>query len=163
MCRQIPSVEKGLFQPNTFSAAFFRASFLLLLFVVCCSHINSHNQVRGHRAGPSHSGVEDYPRKKIQTNHKWYTNMSQLTQFMPPPEKYKKVKSGVSRRRARSVLIHTPQNSRLKNRLHRMPPRKDYHDYIARITYHAHTHGRLKSIEKTRKIKQRKEREKETK
>ena len=26
----------------------------------CCSHINSHNQVRGHRTGASHSGAEGY-------------------------------------------------------------------------------------------------------
>ena len=30
----------------------------------CCSHINSHNQVRGHRTGSSHSGAEAYPREK---------------------------------------------------------------------------------------------------
>ena len=34
----------------------------------CCrSHINSHNQVRGHRIGSSHSGAEEYPRGKTQT------------------------------------------------------------------------------------------------
>ena len=26
----------------------------------CCCHINLHNQVRGHRTGSSHSGVEEY-------------------------------------------------------------------------------------------------------
>ena len=26
---------------------------------ICCCHINSHNQVRGHRTGSSHSGAED--------------------------------------------------------------------------------------------------------
>ena len=30
----------------------------------CCSHINSHNQVRGHRTGSSHSGAGEYPREK---------------------------------------------------------------------------------------------------
>ena len=54
----------------------------------CCFHINSHNQVRGHRAGSSHSGVEQYPRDK-NTNQTWYTHISQLTQFMSPPETYK--------------------------------------------------------------------------
>ena len=29
--------------------------------------MNSHNQVRGHRAGSSHSGAEEYPREKTQT------------------------------------------------------------------------------------------------
>ena len=33
----------------------------------CCSHINSNNQVRGHRTGSSHSGAEEYPREKTQT------------------------------------------------------------------------------------------------
>ena len=31
--------------------------------ICCCSHINSHNQVRGHRTGSSHSGAEEYPRE----------------------------------------------------------------------------------------------------
>ena len=30
----------------------------------CCSHTNSHNQVRGHRTGSSHSGAEENPREK---------------------------------------------------------------------------------------------------
>ena len=33
----------------------------------CCSHINSHNQVRRHRTGSSHSGVEEYPRENTHT------------------------------------------------------------------------------------------------
>ena len=38
--------------------------------MVGCSHKNSRYQVRGHRTGFSHSGVEEYPRKKIkQTTH----------------------------------------------------------------------------------------------
>ena len=56
----------------------------------CCSRINSHNQVRGHRTGSSHSGAEEYPRERTQTNQVWYTHISQLTQFMPPPETYTK-------------------------------------------------------------------------
>ena len=57
----------------------------------CCSHMNSHNQVRGHRTGSSHSGAEEYPREKHTHNPRWYTHISQLTQFMPPPETYKKL------------------------------------------------------------------------
>ena len=38
--------------------------------------VNSHNQVRGHRTGSSHSGVEEYPREKTQTKPKWYTHIS---------------------------------------------------------------------------------------
>ena len=32
-------------------------------FCCCCYHINSHNQVRGHKTCSSHSGVEEYPRE----------------------------------------------------------------------------------------------------
>ena len=57
----------------------------------CCSHINSHNQVRGHRTGSSHSGAEEYPRKKHEQTKGGarIPGISQLTQFMPPPETYK--------------------------------------------------------------------------
>ena len=43
----------------------FRRRYALL---IPCSHINSHNQVRGHRTGSSHSGAGEYPRKKTQAN-----------------------------------------------------------------------------------------------
>ena len=56
----------------------------------CYSHTNSHSQVRGHRTGSSHSGAEEYPREETQTNQRWYTHISQLKQFMPPPETYNK-------------------------------------------------------------------------
>ena len=58
-------------------------------FCCCCSHINSHNQVRGHRTGSSHSEAEEHPRE-TQTTRRWYTRISQLTQFMSPPDTYKK-------------------------------------------------------------------------
>ena len=32
--------------------------------VVVVLTFNSHNQVRGHKTGSSHSGAEEYPRKK---------------------------------------------------------------------------------------------------
>ena len=54
----------------------------------CCSHINSHNQVRGHRTGSSQSGAEEYPREKHKQT-KGGTRLAQLTQFMPPSETYK--------------------------------------------------------------------------
>ena len=60
-----------------------------VVVVCCCCHINSHNQVRGHRTGSSHSGDEEYPRKKHTLNPRWYTHISHLTQFIPPPETYK--------------------------------------------------------------------------
>ena len=36
----------------------------------CCSHIYSRNQVRGHRTGSSHYGVEEHPTEKITNNTK---------------------------------------------------------------------------------------------
>ena len=33
---------------------------------------NSHNQVRGHRTGSSHSGVEEYPGEQTQANQTWF-------------------------------------------------------------------------------------------
>ena len=38
----------------------------------------------------SHSGADEYPRETTQTNKRWYTHISQLTQFMPPPGTYTK-------------------------------------------------------------------------
>ena len=37
---------------------------LLLLLLFSHYSSNSHNQVRGHRTGSSHSGAEEYPREK---------------------------------------------------------------------------------------------------
>ena len=56
---------------------------------------------------------------------------------MPPPEKDKEVKSRVSVRCARSILVHASHYSRLKNLLHRLPTRKDYHvpGYILRVVH----------------------------
>ena len=51
----------------------------------CCSHINSHNQVCGHRTGSSHSGADEYPRENTH-NPRWCTHILQLTQFMQRPE-----------------------------------------------------------------------------
>ena len=42
----------------------------------CCSHNNSHNQVRGHRTGYNHSGAEEYPRENTHTTQKWYMHIS---------------------------------------------------------------------------------------
>ena len=44
-----------------------RKTYHLLFVVVCWSHINSHNQVRGHNPGSSHSGAEEYPRENTHT------------------------------------------------------------------------------------------------
>ena len=78
--------------------------------------------------GSSNSGAEEHPRGKTQTTQRWYTHISQLTQFMPPPETYKS-EIGISLRCARSIPVHTSHYSRLENRVYRLPPRKDYHVY----------------------------------
>ena len=129
----------------------------------CCSHINSHNQVRGHRTGSSHSGAEEYPRRKTQTNQRWYTHISQLTQFMPPPETINRESAydvpGLS------ILVHTSHYSRLgkptipfatQERLARM-----YCSYMI-VPITTRTHDRRKSIGKKKQrnkkeIKERKE------
>ena len=49
---------------------------LLLLVVRTDLLINSHNQIRGHKTGLSHSGVDVYPTQKIKRNQMWYTHMS---------------------------------------------------------------------------------------
>ena len=41
-----------------------QGSFFRMKLRYCCSHINSRNQIRGHRTGFSHSGAEEYPREK---------------------------------------------------------------------------------------------------
>ena len=94
----------------------------------CCSHINWHNQVRGHGIGSSHSEAEEYPRKKTQTNQRRYTHISQLTQFMPPLETYKseigsqlticQVYTGAY------VSLLAPEKPTIP-----LAPRKDYHVY----------------------------------
>ena len=61
----------------------------LAIFACCCfcSHNNSHNQVRGHRTAPVTLELRNTPGKNT-NNSRLYTHISQLTQFMPPPETY---------------------------------------------------------------------------
>ena len=104
------------------------------------------------------------PEKKHKPKVVHLDYISQLTQFMPPPETYTS-ESGVSLRCARSILLHTSHYSRLKNRLYRLPPRKDYHVYITRSTYHyacaRQTQVKWKKKQRKEKKKKRKESEKE--
>ena len=91
----------------------------------CCSQINSHNQVRGQRTGSSHSGVEEYPRKKTQTKPK-VLHAYIVAEAIHPclREKNIKVKSGVSLQFARSVLVHASHYSRLKKPTTRLATQK---------------------------------------
>ena len=73
------------------------ASYIVRCGLCCCSHVNSHNQVRGSETGFSHSGAEEHPGKK-RTNQMWccivhvevyiYFELLQ-NQVVRPPKSYK--------------------------------------------------------------------------
>ena len=122
----------------------------------CCgARLHSHNQVRGHRTGSSHSGAEEYPRDKTQTKPKVVHAYIIADAIHASARKIIKVKSGVSPRCARSILVHTSHYSRLKKRLHRLPPRKDHHVCVTRGSYH-YAYARQTQVKwKTEKKKKR--------
>ena len=105
----------------------------------CCSHIDSRNQVRDHRTGSSHSGAEEYPREKTQTTQGGtrIPGISHLMQFMlPRPETYESEigsQSAICKVYTWCIRLITRA---WKNRLKRLPPKKDYHVYITRSIYH---------------------------
>ena len=111
----------------------------------CCSHINSHNQVRGHRTGSSHSGAEEYPRENTH-NPRWYTHISQLTRFMPPPETYKSEigsQSTICQVQAGAyVSLLTPGETKYSD----CHPRKTTTYILHVVSITTHTHDRHKSI-----------------
>ena len=81
-----------------------------VVVVIRCNMLLSHNQVRGHSTGSSHSGVEEYPRekkhkqdkKKVVSQHRtWYIIADAIH---ASARKIQKVKSGVRLRCCRSVL-----------------------------------------------------------
>ena len=110
----------------------------------CCSHINSHNQVRGHSTGSSTSGAEEYPKKNH--NPRLYTHISQLKQFMPPPDTYK------SEVRSQSTMCqaHTGAYVSLlasgETNINACHPRKTTTYILHVVSITTHTHGRRKSI-----------------
>ena len=60
---------------------------------------------------------------------------------MPPPETYKKEKKNEIGSQPTMRQVHTGAYVSLlapgkNNRLYRLPPKKNYHVYIARSTYH---------------------------
>ena len=134
----------------------------------------SHNQVRGHRTGSSHSGAEERPTKgKTQTQPRWYTHISQPTQFMPDPETYNK-KSEIG---SQSTMCQVSAwcirliTRAWKNRLYiplatqERPPRIYYTKYLSlriRTTDASQLEKRNKGrIRRERKGKKREEGEKE--
>ena len=137
----------------------------------CCSHINSHNQVRGHRTGSSHSGAEEYPREK----HKQPKVVHAYITADVIHASTRNIKKG-----NRESVYDVPGlywcirliTRAWKNRLHRLPPKKDYHVYITRNIYHyayaRQTQVNWKKKQKTNKKRKerkgkRRKREKKTK
>ena len=116
----------------------------------CCSHINSHSQVRGHRTGSSHSGAEEYPRGKAQTNLRWYTHMSQLTQLMPPPEIYKSEIGSQPTMCQVHTGAYVPLLAPKKTDYTACHPRKPTTYILHVVPITTHTHDRRKPIGKKR-------------
>ena len=110
-----------------------------------------------------HSGAEEYPREKTQTNQRWYTHISQLTQFMLPPEAYKsEIGSQPTMCQVHTAGAYASLLAPGKTDYTACHPRKTtmYILHVAPIT--THTHDRRKSIgkkktKKSKKIKERKE------
>ena len=101
---------------------------------------------------------------KARANERWYTQISQLTQFMPPPGTYK------SRFGSQPMMcqVHTGAYVSLlapeKSRFYRLPLNKDYHvystlsTYITTHTYARQTHHDWKKKQRNKKVKGCKER-----
>ena len=112
------------------------------------------NQVRGHRTGSSHPGAEECPKEKTQTNQRWHTHVSQLTQFMLPPETYKsevvsqpttcKVHTGAY------VSLLAPGQNDSYTAFH---PRKSTTYILHVVPITTHTHERRKSFGKKKRSK----------
>ena len=128
--------------------------FFLPLFLFC-SHINSHYQVRGQRTGSSHAGAEEYPRKI--TNQRWSTHISQLKQFMSPPETYQSEIGS----QATTCQVHTGAYVALlapgKTDYTACHPRKTTTYILHVVSITRHTHDRRKSNGKKQTSKKRKE------
>ena len=83
----------------------------------CCSAINLHIEVRGHRTGLSHSGAEKYPREKHKRTERctyiYIYYISQLTLLIPPPETYEKSNRESACDAEDPILVPTSNYSRL--------------------------------------------------
>ena len=90
------STYRSLGQPAFCIGTIRLAGNIVVVVVVCCcccSHINPHNQVRGHRTGSSHSGAEKCPREKHKQPKVVHAYIT-ADAFMPPPETYNKSEIG---------------------------------------------------------------------
>ena len=107
--------------------------------------------------------LRNTPREKTQPTRRWYTHTSQLTQFMPPPEKYKSEIGSQPAMCQVHVLVHTSHYSRLEKPTIPLAP-QDYHVYIARsichLSYARQTQVNWKKKKKRKEDKERKEKTK---
>ena len=80
--REVGSVDKSI-HLTTFRLVLLRSMYVVVVAAVncCCSHINSHTEVRGHRTGSSHSGAlaitraKNTNKPKVNTNNKNYNTL----------------------------------------------------------------------------------------
>ena len=110
--------------------------------VVVVVVVLSHNQVRAHRTGSSHSGAEEYPREKHtqpKVVHGVYITADAINSCLH--QKHIKVKLGVydvpGPCRCIRLITHA-----CRNQLFRLPPEEDYHVYriLHKITTHIRYH-----------------------
>ena len=59
VCRKT-QIQRAMYYSARFTA-WYTGTVCSCCCCCCCSHINSNNQVHGHRTGSSHSGAEEYP------------------------------------------------------------------------------------------------------
>ena len=104
--------------------------------------------------------LSNTPEKHTHTNQRWYTNMSQLTQSMPPPNTYK----NWSRESAfyvpgpywcTYVSLLAPEITDYL--VYRLLPLEDYHVYITGSTYHYACPRQTQANQKKNVEKKRKE------
>ena len=114
------------------------------------------------QAGSSHCQELRNTPGKTPTNQTWYTHISQLTQFMPPPETYKSEIGS----QPRMSQVHTGAYVSLiepgKTEYTACHPRKTTTYILHVVLITTHTHDRRKSIGK-KKTKTRKDKGKERK
>ena len=97
--------------------------------------------------------LRNTPGKKTQTNRRWYTHMSQLTQCMPPPETYKSEIGS----QPMMYQVHTGAYVSLlapgKTEYTACHPRKTTTYILHVVPITTHTHDRPNQVEKKEKQK----------
>ena len=124
----------------------------------CCSHINSHNQARGHRTGSSYSGVEEYPKNKTRTKPKAVRAYIKADAILAPARKIQESEIGS---RPTMCQVHTGTYVALlapeKTRLHRLPHPEKTTTYTLHVLYLSR---RIRTSDESQLEKRRKEKNK---